>query len=634
LDIYRQILKQYWGYDSFRPLQEDIVKSVAAGNDCLGLMPTGGGKSITFQVPALSKPGICIVVTPLIALMKDQVDNLRKRGIRAMAIYSGMFRDEIDLAFENCINGDYKFLYVSPERLGTELFLARLKRMSVNLIAVDEAHCISQWGYDFRPSYLKISDLRTYLPAVPVLALTATAIPIVAEDIMDQLRFRSRNVFRMSFERKNLRYHVRETEDKQGALLKFVSYLKGSGIVYVRNRKKTRELSEYLTRNKLSADYYHAGLKHEIRTQKQKEWTAGKTRVILATNAFGMGIDKPDVRFVIHYDLPDSLEAYFQEAGRAGRDFRNSFAILLWNQADKINMKRRVESQFPGIEIIKKTYHALGNFLRIPYHEGKGSMYDFNLGLFARHYRFNIMQTFHGLKTLQSEGYIEFIDELDQQSKVHILVSRDVLYKFQIANAQFDPFIKLLLRTYAGLFSGFVAVDERHLAQLASVDAKAISEYLNKLNNLKVLRYIPRKNNPVIVFSTERMDEKSLFINQRAYSLKKERYIERLQGVFDYAARQAGCRSRMLLTYFGEKDPPACGTCDLCTRKNDLDITQYEFDKMVERIQEAVSREKILLNQLTEHGEGNEAKTLRVIRWLLDHNMLVLAEDNSLKWKK
>jgi ATP-dependent DNA helicase RecQ len=632
VDVYRQILSRYWGYETFRPLQEDIIKTIAAGNDCLGLMPTGGGKSLTFQVPALAHPGLCIVVTPLIALMKDQVENLRKRGIRAMAIYSGMSRDEIDIAFENCINGDYKFLYVSPERLGTELFLQRIKRMKVTMIAVDEAHCISQWGYDFRPSYLRISELRDHLPGVPVLALTATAIPAVVDDIMDKLKFRDRNVFKMSFERKNLRYTIRETEDKLKSLLKIVQYLNGTGIVYVRNRKKTREISEFLNQNRISADYYHAGLRNEVRTEKQKAWTTGKCRVVVATNAFGMGIDKPDVRFVVHMDLPDSLEAYFQEAGRAGRDGKNSFAVLLWNNSDKLSLTKRIDTHFPPIKEIKRIYQALGNFLKVPYHEGKGSTFDFNLGQFCAHYKFNIMQAYHALKLIEGEGYIELIDEFDQQSKVHMLASRDNLYKFQIANAQFDPFIKLLLRTYSGLFNDFVSVDERTLARNASTEIKVIFNYLNKLNNLKILRYIPRKNNPIIVFTTERMDEKSLFISAVGYKEKKERYVSRLESVFDYVSTNSYCRSQLLLKYFGDKNPPLCGTCDSCSRKTELDITQYEFDMLVEKIREVIGNGNVLLGQLMETKDFKEERTLKVIRWLMDNNRIVVRKDNSLTW--
>lgn len=632
MDIYSQILNRHWGHSSFWPLQEDIIKTVAAGNDCLGLMPTGGGKSLTFQVPALARPGLCIVVTPLIALMKDQVENLKKKKIKALAIYSGMTRYEIDVAFENCINGDYKFLYVSPERLGTELFLARLINMNVNLIAVDEAHCISQWGYDFRPSYLRIADLRDHLPGIPLLALTATAVPLVVDDIMEKLRFRVKNVFKMSFERKNLRYTVREAEDKLKSLLKIVEYLRGSGIIYVRNRKKTREISEFLSQNNISADYYHAGLRNEIRSEKQKAWTTGKMRVIVATNAFGMGIDKPGVRFVIHMDLPDSLEAYFQEAGRAGRDGKNSFAVLLWNNSDILNTKRRIDSHFPPLTEIKRIYHALGNFLKIPYHEGKGGTYDFNLGQFCSQYKFNILQAYHALKLVEGEGYIELIEEFDQQSKVYILASRDELYKFQIANAKYDPFIKLLLRTYSGLFTDFAPIDEKTLARNASTEVKIIIEYLNKLNNLKILRYIPRKNNPVIVYTTERMDEKSLFISVAGYNEKKNRYVSRIDRVLEYAGTVSKCRSQILLSYFGEKNPPLCGTCDFCSRKTELDITQYEFDMLIERIKEVITGGNILLGQLMDSGEFKEEKTLKVIRWLLDNNRIVAGKDNLLSW--
>ncbi|MGC9344441.1 MAG: RecQ family ATP-dependent DNA helicase, partial [Bacteroidales bacterium] len=423
---------QYWGYSSFRPLQEDIIKSVYDGRDTLGLLPTGGGKSLTFQVPAMAIKGICLVITPLIALMKDQVANLNKRGIKAVAIHSGLSKEEIDITFDNCIYGDFKFLYLSPERLNTEMFKVRVEKMDVNLIAVDESHCISQWGYDFRPSYLKIAEIRELIPEVPILALTATATPRVVEDIMERLKFTEKNVFQKSFERKNLTYQVDHIEDKSRRLLNYCQDIKGSVIVYVRNRKKTREISDFLNANKITADYYHAGLSHEMRNVKQEEWQKGKKKIIVATNAFGMGIDKPDVRLVAHVDLPDSPEAYFQEAGRAGRDEKPAIAVLLYSKSDRLMAEKRIDTTFPDLTTIKDVYHALGNFLQVPVGAGKGQSYDFILADFLRQYKFNALIAHSALKILQREGYIDLSDEIHNPSRVHFKVQRDDLYKFQV----------------------------------------------------------------------------------------------------------------------------------------------------------------------------------------------------------
>ncbi|MCK4921896.1 MAG: ATP-dependent DNA helicase RecQ, partial [Bacteroidales bacterium] len=497
MNDFKQILTKHWGYSDFRPLQEDIIRSVFEGRDTLGLLPTGGGKSITFQVPALAKEGICIVVTPLIALMRDQVSNLQKKEIKAIAVNSSMSKDEIDIALDNCIFGDFKFLYLSPERLASDLFKVRLEKMNVNLIAVDESHCISQWGYDFRPSYLNIAEIRDLLPEVPVLALTATATPKVVEDIMDRLKFRERNLFQKSFERTNLTYRVDNVEDKNRRLLNYCSDHKGTAIVYVRNRKKTKEISDFLKLNNISSDYYHAGINHESRSSKQENWQNGKIRVIVATNAFGMGIDKSDVRLVIHMDLPDSIEAYFQEAGRAGRDEKSALAVLIVNKADKRLAEQRISNTFPEIQLIKDIYQALGNYFQLAIGSGKGQSFDFILHDFLHKYKFSALVAHNSIKILQREGYIDISDEFNNPSRIHFKILRDDLYKFQVSNAKYDGFIKLILRSYTGLFSSYVAVDENLLAKRSGLSRDDVYKYLVRLSSSQIIDYIPMKRNPV-----------------------------------------------------------------------------------------------------------------------------------------
>ena len=632
LDKYSQILNRYWGYQSFKPMQEEIIKSVASGRDTLALMPTGGGKSLTFQVPSLATDGTCIVVTPLIALMRDQVENLLKRGIRAQAIFSGMSRAEIDIALDNCVYGEFKFLYVSPERLATEIFRERVKKMKINLIAVDEAHCISQWGYDFRPSYLRIAELRELLPGIPVLALTATATTDVARDIMDKLLFSSPNLIRTSFERKNLHYLVNGTEDKHRQLLDLLRKIPGSGIVYARNRRKTAEIARFLSNNKIIADHYHAGLGSDTRTMKQNEWMSGKTRVIVATNAFGMGIDKADVRFVVHFDMPDSLEAYFQEAGRAGRDGKIAFAILLYNESDKANADKRLALRFPEIEVIRQVYQALGSYLQVPFGGGKGSVFDFNIMDFASRYKLNLMTCYYSLKALEAEGYIELTDEINSPSKIHFTVGREDLYRFQVANAAFDGFIKLLLRTYSGVFSGFAAIDEEFLARKTSSSRDLVYQYLVRLSNLKIIRYIPRRKSPLIIMNTERLDEQSLYISSSTYFERKERYLSKMRSVCSYASASGRCRSVTLLSYFGEKDAERCGNCDVCTKNNELDMSQYEFDLITENIREVIKHGNVMPDELVGIMDYPADKSITVIRWLLDNGKLKQGADGIIKW--
>lgn len=564
LETYHKILSDYWGFTEFRPLQEEIIRSVMMNHDTLALMPTGGGKSLTFQVPALARDGLCLVITPLISLMQDQVENLKARKIKAVAIHSGLTSFELDIALDNCIYGDFKFLYLSPERLGTDLFLKRMESMNINLIAVDEAHCISQWGYDFRPSYLQIANIRKLLPDVPVLAVTATATPTVAEDIQEKLLFKEKNAIRQSFERKNLVYLVRKTEDKNAYMLKILTKQSGSGIIYVRNRKKTREIAEFLRANGIPALFYHAGLDTRERKQKQDEWTRNKVRVIVATNAFGMGIDKPDVRTVIHADLPDSPEAYFQEAGRAGRDGKKAYAVLLYQPADKLSLEKSHNVRFPDVETIRRIYQALGNYFQVIPGSGKGQVFDFDLMDFCQKFSFHSLIAYHALKHLERSGYIELTEDIDLPARVHFRIDRDELYKFQVANDRYDAVIKLMLRAYSGMFSDFVKIDEHNLAAKAKVTPELVMNALSSLNNMGVLYYLKPKKTPHIIYTAERLDDKSLLFGKREYEEQESMVRMRMETMIHYATTAYRCRSQMLLMYFGEMDPFPCKQCDVC----------------------------------------------------------------------
>lgn len=633
MELYRQILTRYWGFPDFRPLQLEIIQSVAQGKDTLGLMPTGGGKSVTFQVFSLSRDGICIVVTPLIALMKDQVEKLNAKGIKALMVHSGMSPAEIKIILDNAVWGDYKFLYVSPERLDSEYFTERLAKMQVNLVAVDEAHCISQWGYDFRPSYLNIIRIRKILPGVTILALTATATPEVVVDIQEKLGFIQKNVHQVSFLRENLSYLVRNVENKNGYLLETLQKVKGSGIVYVRSRKATHEIAAELVKNKISADFYHAGLTTSVRSEKQDAWISGKKRVIVATNAFGMGIDKPDVRFVIHFAPPESLEAYFQEAGRAGRDGKKSAAVLLYNNADKTKLKKQVTVAFPDVAQIKKVYNSLCNFLQVAEGFGKGQTFGFQLQEFAQAYKLQQAMVYNSLKFLQMEGYLEFTEEVDNPSRVYFTVNRDDLYKYQIANAAMDGFIKLLLRSYTGLFTGFVHIDEELLAKRSGISREQVYQYLKHLRQSKIIEYVPQNNTPYIYFNKERISIDRLKISKENYGARKAEFQKRIDAVIDYATSTTTCRSRILLSYFGEKDAPACGTCDVCKSLEQLELTNYEFERVSAEVKRLLENpctyEKLLLEL-----EGDQHKMRRIIKWLLDNEKIVLRVDNLLEWRE
>lgn len=630
---YTEILKKYWGYPNFRPLQEEIIMSVAdEGKDVLGLLPTGGGKSIIFQVPALAKDGLCLVITPLIALMKDQVENLKKRQIKAAAIYSGMSKGEIDIVLNNAVYAAYKFLYLSPERLATKLFLARLPDMNINYIAVDEAHCISQWGYDFRPSYLNIANIKEILPNVPFIALTATATPKVATDIQEKLEFKTKNLFQKSFERKNLVYVVREVEDKNKYLLKILTKVQGCGIVYVRNRKKTVDIAKFLVENGIVADYYHAGVDAKVKDIKQKRWKQDKTRIIVSTNAFGMGIDKADVRIVVHYDLPDSPEAYFQEAGRGGRDEKTSYAVLLYQKADKININKRLKTTFPEIDEVKKIYNSICNYYEIPSNEGKGLIRPFNVRDFVTKFKLPIHTVLSSIKILKNDGYLDLTEDNFAPSKIHFTVSRDDLYKYQIANKQFDNFIKLILRTYAGLFSNYIGIDEDFLAKKTHSKPEIVYAYLEKLSQNGIIKYIPQRKIPFLVFTSERLDNKSLIISKENYKNRKDRYLSRINAMLHYAESTTKCRSQLLLSYFGEKNPNRCGECDVCKKFDKLGISSYDFDKVSTKIKSLLKNNNENIENLVNKIDFDEEKTIKIIRWLLDEEKIEYTKDKKLIW--
>jgi ATP-dependent DNA helicase RecQ len=631
----RELLNKYWGHTTFRSGQESIIESVLAGKDTLALLPTGGGKSICYQIPALAKPGLCIVVSPLIALMRDQVDNLNSRGIKALAINSAMNKREIDVALDNCVYGNYKFLYLSPERLETPIFKARVPKMNVNLIAVDEAHCISQWGYDFRPGYLKIEALREILPAVPILALTATATREVVKDIQDKLLFRQPNVIGRSFERKNLAYVVQKQEDKLARLLKICTNIKGSGIVYVRNRKKTQEAADYLRSHGITADFYHAGLPPSVRDKRQESWMKNEVRVIACTNAFGMGIDKPDVRFVVHLDLPDCLEAYFQEAGRAGRDGNKAFAILLWNEQDTLELEDNVKNSFPPIPDIKKTYQAIANFYQLAIGSGFGQSFDFDIRRFCDTYDLKQLTVFNSLKFLERENYVGLTEAFFQPSRIHFSHGKDGLYKFQVANQKYDEFIKLLLRSYTGMFEQYVKISETEIARRAGMTRDEVIQLLGYLNQMQVLSYIPQTELPQLIFTQERCDVKEIRISPEHHAERKQKALERMGRMILYCTSGQRCRSRQLLAYFGETESTDCGHCDVCLEQKQKQFTHEEFDLIMTEVVSLLSIRPHPIRELVDGvADHREEKVLKVIRWLIDKEEISYDEENKLRFIK
>jgi len=631
----KNILIKYWGYQEFRPLQEEIIQSVLDGRDTLALLPTGGGKSICFQVPALAKEGLCLVITPLIALMQDQVENLKRKNINAVAIYSGMHRNQIELALDNCMFGDVKFLYLSPERLETEKFRAVLTRLNINLIAVDEAHCISQWGYDFRPPYLRIAAIRQHLPGVPVLALTATATPEVVKDIQDKLEFPNENVFKQSFVRKNLIYVVQFEENKMGRLLRICERIKGTGIVYVRNRRRTREISDLLNSQKISAGFYHAGLDTATRDKRQAAWMSGQTRVMVSTNAFGMGIDKPNVRFVVHMDLPDSLEAYFQEAGRGGRDGNTSYAVILYEKADIIDLRHNHELSYPAVDVIKKVYHSLGNYFQLATGSGKDRNFDFELSEFCDQYRLNPVITFNALKFLEKEGYLMMSEDVGSPSLVNIKTKKEHLYRFQVENSVYDPFIKLLLRSYSGLFTTFSRISEAEIARRMPMPLNDVINTLNKLNTLGLITYVPRKDKPQLVYLTERLDAEHLEISKQHHQDRMKAAEKRLNSVMSYVKSSDNCRSQLLVKYFGQDVSERCGMCDLCVERNKLEISELEFKNVSRQLELLISRQALTLDEIVQKIAGvSEDNVVKAFRWLLDNNSIRTTGDNRFEWVK
>ena len=630
-----RILKQYWGYDRFRGIQEDIIDSISKNKDTLGLMPTGGGKSITFQVPALAKEGMCLVITPLIALMKDQVQNLKKRGIKALAIYSGMSRQDIIITLENCIFGNYKFLYISPERLDTEIFRTKLRKMHISMITVDESHCISQWGYDFRPAYLKIAEIRELLPDVPVLALTATATPEVVKDIQARLHFRHKNVFRMSFERNNLAYIVRKTENKTAELLHILRSMPGSAIVYVRNRRRTKEITELLNNEHITADFYHAGLDDATKDIRQHRWQSGESRVMVATNAFGMGIDKPDVRIVIHMDLPDSIEAYFQEAGRAGRDGQKAYAVILYAKSDKTTLHKRIPDTFPEKEYIRDVYEHLQYYYQMAMGDGLDCVREFYIEDFCRKFKYFPVPVDSALRILTQAGYLEYTAEQDSTSRILFTIRRDELYRLREMGEDMDRLIQAVLRSYTGVFTDYTYINEDSLAIRTGLTRRQIYEMLVHLAKLRIVSYIPHKKTPYIIYTRERVEAQRIHISPEVYEHRKARYETRINAMLDYVTNNTVCRSRMLLDYFGERNEHNCGQCDTCIslRSKSKVSEQPDRETLCAKVCGILSRESLTPAGLLKQLPMDKELLTEILHRLSDEGKII-AVDGILQIRK
>ena len=630
-----RILKQYWGYDRFRGIQEDIIDSISKNKDTLGLMPTGGGKSITFQVPALAKEGMCLVITPLIALMKDQVQNLKKRGIKALAIYSGMSRQDIIITLENCIFGNYKFLYISPERLDTEIFRTKLRKMHISMITVDESHCISQWGYDFRPAYLKIAEIRELLPDVPVLALTATATPEVVKDIQARLHFRHKNVFRMSFERNNLAYIVRKTENKTAELLHILRSMPGSAIIYARNRRRTKEITELLNNEHITADFYHAGLDDATKDIRQHRWQSGESRVMVATNAFGMGIDKPDVRIVIHMDLPDSIEAYFQEAGRAGRDGQKAYAVILYAKSDKTTLHKRILDTFPEKEYIRDVYEHLQYYYQMAMGDGLDCVREFNIEDFCRKFKYFPVPVDSALRILTQAGYLEYTAEQDSTSRILFTIRRDELYRLREMGEDMDRLIQAVLRSYTGVFTDYTYINEDSLAIRTGLTRRQIYEMLVHLAKLRIVSYIPHKKTPYIIYTRERVEAQRIHISPEVYEHRKARYETRINAMLDYVTNNTVCRSRMLLDYFGERNEHNCGQCDTCIslRSKSKVSEQPDRETLCAKVCGILSRESLTPAGLLKQLPMDKELLTEILHRLSDEGKII-AVDGILQIRK
>ena len=630
MDIYHQILKQYWGLSSFRPLQEEIIHSVCEGKDTLGLMPTGGGKSLTFQISALAQEGICIVVTPLIALMKDQVENLRKRRILATAVYTGMSYSEIDQQLDNCIFGDYKFLYVSPERLATDLFKSKLQAMKVCLLAIDESHCISHWGYDFRPSYLSIADIRADLPDVPVLALTATATPEVTDDIQDRLLFKQKNVFKMSFFRKNLAYIVRKAENKTDALIYILNRVPGTAIVYVRSRKRTQEIAKALRSAGIEADYFHAGLNIDEKNKRQDNWKNDRCRVIVSTNAFGMGIDKPDVRLVVHIDMPASLEEYYQEAGRAGRDGKKAYAVALVSGRDSAKLKKQLTEDFPEKKFVARIYEALCNYLQVAMGFGFNSIHDFDLEHFCFVFKFSQQQAENAIRLLELAGYLSYEEEPESSSRLMVIMQRDKIYDAYIQNKMDEKVLMTILRSYSGLFADYVHINESLIATRTGYSGQQVYASLTGLRQNGIIDYIPKKKTPRIIFLQSRVEKEEIHIPANAYEERKDRMESRVAKVLEYINEETVCRSRMLLAYFGEKDSQDCGCCDICQEKHPSGLKNFQVNRIRESLSAQLSDAPLSVNKLAEELPYPKNQVLSAIRFIADHDPDVQLENGMI----
>ncbi|MGB1931870.1 MAG: RecQ family ATP-dependent DNA helicase [Flavobacteriales bacterium] len=628
----QEILKQYWGYDSFRSKQEDAIHSILDAKDTLTLLPTGGGKSICFQVPALMMEGICVVISPLIALMNDQVTALKAKNIRALAITSGMSFSELDIALDNCIYGNYKFLYLSPERLESDMVQQRLKKMNINLLAVDEAHCISEWGYNFRPSYLKIAEIREITTA-PIIALTATATPLVVKDIQEKLKFDNENVISTSFYRDELSYVVLKQDDKDSKLIQILNRVKGTSIIYCRTRKETKRIHLLLSEYGITSHYYHAGLDVLERASKQKQWQLNHVRVMVATNAFGMGIDKNDVRLVIHNHLPFSLEAYFQEAGRAGRDRKLAYSILLYNDLDIHNLKKQINDHYPEIEIVRNVYQQIANFLGIAIGDGKHQEFPFHINEFCERYNLNQLQTYNALKLLEKEDYIKLSEAIHQPSRLFIKVTHTELYQFQIANKQYDILLKILLRSYGSLFDNFTKIQENIIAKRAQLSTQEVKDFLTNLKQMDILDYIPQNSNPKLLMLKTRVDSKYISLSKETLETRKANEEAKAASVIQYASNQYQCRSHVLQNYFGEEDNKRCGKCDVCLERNKLNINDQEFEAIMLAIQNLISQNPMHVDDIIMAiVEYREDKLVTVLQFLSDNGQIAMNDEQKLYW--